>query len=66
MIESLKTQRDNVYIIYFNNFLYMKRSKILESSLSYKSNPSNYKYKTNTLYTNLVLESIYKERSYLL
>ncbi len=55
MIESLKTQRDNVYNLFYY-FYKQLSSKILENSLSYKSNPSNYKYKANTLYTNLVLE----------
>ncbi|EAR92112.1 nuclear fragile X mental retardation-interacting protein (macronuclear) [Tetrahymena thermophila SB210] len=53
MINELKEKRD-------------KYSQELDLSFNYKSNSSNFRYKANTLLTNLVLDEIYRERNYLL
>ncbi|KAL4509254.1 hypothetical protein ABPG72_018185 [Tetrahymena utriculariae] len=53
MINGLKEKRD-------------KYSQELDLAFNYKSNSSNFRYKTNTLLTNLVLDEIYRERNYLL
>lgn len=53
MVSELKEKRD-------------KYADEIEGVLSYKQNSSNFRYKTNTLLTNLVLDEIYRERNYLL
>lgn len=53
MVNELKEKRD-------------KYADEIEGVLSYKSNSNNFRYKTNTLLTNLVLDEIYRERNFLL
>lgn len=51
------------------NLLKEKRDKYadeLDGVLNSKQNSSGFRYKTNTLLTNLLLDEIYKERNYLL
>jgi hypothetical protein len=39
---------------------------MLQLSSDYKSNPVNFKHKSNTLYASLVLDEIFRERSYVM
>lgn len=45
----------------YNN-IFNKRDQLLKESLDYRFNPANFKYKSNTLYANLLIDEIYKER----
>ncbi|CAD8120120.1 unnamed protein product [Paramecium sonneborni] len=43
-----------------------KMENLLEESLNYRVNPANFRYKSNTLYTNMLIGEIYRERQYIL
>ncbi|CAK66948.1 unnamed protein product (macronuclear) [Paramecium tetraurelia] len=53
MIDNLEEQKEKI-------------ENLLEESLNYRVNPANFRYKSNTLYTNMLIGEIFRERQYVL